>query len=75
MSEETPVGPLRSRKSKRTAKKHTSPKREPGTDKEQELILKFLIGLRLLGEKKRERVLQYMETLKQETEGNKDNGI
>ena len=75
MSEETPVGPLRSRKSKRTAKKHTSPKREPGTDKEQEQILKFLIGLRLLGEKKRERVLQYMETLKQETEGNKDNGI
>jgi hypothetical protein len=64
VSEETPVG-QRSRKSKRTAKKHISPKREPGIDKEQEQGLKFLIGLRLLGEKKRERVLQHMEMLKQ----------
>jgi hypothetical protein len=65
MSEETPIGQSRSRKSKRTANKRTSPKTEPSTDKEQAQILKFLIGLRLLGEKKRERVLQHMETLKQ----------
>ena len=63
MSEETPVGRSRSRKRKRT-----SPKREPGTDKEQEQILKFLIGLRLLGEAKTKRLLSYMNVLLKEQE-------
>jgi hypothetical protein len=68
MSEETPVGRSRSRKSKRTANKRTSPKREPSTDKEQEQILKFLIGLRLLGEAKTKRLLSYMYVLLKEQE-------
>lgn len=68
MSEETPVGRSRSRKRKRTAHKRTSPKREPGTDKEQEQILKFLIGLRLLGEAKTKRLLSYMNVLLKEQE-------
>jgi hypothetical protein len=68
MSEETPVGRSRSRKRKRTANKRTSPKREPGTDKEREQILKFLIGLRLLGEAKTKRLLSYMNVLLKEQE-------
>ena len=75
MSEETPVGQSRSRKSKRTANKRTSPKREPSTDKEQEQILKYLIGLRLLGEKKKQRFLAYLATLTSEVQKEKEGDI
>jgi hypothetical protein len=33
-------------------------------------VLKFFIGLRLLGEKKQKRFLEYMANLKEQTEGN-----
>jgi hypothetical protein len=36
----------------------------------QDDLLKFFIGLRLLGEKKQKRFLEYMATLKEQTEGN-----
>jgi len=72
MSEETPPGQVRSRKGKRTAKKHISPEREPRIDKEQEQVLKFLIGLRLLGETRQQRYLTYLQHLRDETQPQKD---
>ncbi len=39
------------------------------TPQEEEQLLKFLIGLRILGEKRQQRFFQYMETLKQKAEG------
>lgn len=74
MSKKTTVGQARSRKSKHAAKKHISPKSEPGTDTEQEQVLMFLIGLRLLGETKQKKFLEYMATLKENT-GDTTNGI
>lgn len=48
-----------------TASTHTPP-----SDLTREDVLKFFIGLRLLGEKKQKRFLEYMATLKEQTEGN-----
>ena len=43
-------------------------KREESADKEQEQVFKFLIGLRLLGEKKQQRFLAYMRSVQESSE-------
>jgi len=43
-------------------------KREEGTDEGQEQVVKFLIGLRLLGEKKQQRFLAYMRSVQESSE-------
>ena len=74
MSKKTPVGQVRSAKSKHCLKKHISPQREPGIDNDQKQVLKFLIGLRLLGEEKQKKFLAYMATLIENT-GDQTNAI
>ena len=43
-------------------------KREESTDEGQEQVFKFLIGLRLLGEKKQQRFLAYMRSVQESSE-------
>ncbi len=43
-------------------------KREECADEGQEQVLKFLIGLRLLGEKKQQRFLAYMRSVQESSE-------
>jgi hypothetical protein len=59
--EETPVG-------KSSPKTRRSPKKRHSVDTKQEQVFKFLIGLRLLGEEKRERFLAYMRSFQASSE-------